>query len=140
MARGVNKVILVGNLGDDPESKATPSGTSLCNFRLATTENFTDRDGNPQERTEWHRIVVWGKLAENCIRYLHKGRLVYVEGSLRTRSWEQDGNKRYMTEINAREVHFLGNKGDGATSDSQGSGSANSEFGGPPPMGDDIPF
>lgn len=138
MARGINKVILVGNLGADPEMKYTASGTPLCNFRLATSETFNDRDGNPQERTEWHRIVAWGKLGEICGQYLSKGRQVYVEGSIRTRSWDDaEGNKRYMTEINARDVQFLGSGG------SAGAGQAAdmNSFGGPPPgPDDDIPF
>jgi single-strand DNA-binding protein len=133
MARGINKVILVGNLGADPETKYTAAGTALCTFRLATTESFTDRDGQTQERTEWHRIVTWGKLAEICGQYLNKGRQVYVEGSIRTRSWEDDaGIKRFITEINAREVQFLGGQGSGTTSSSDAP---------PPPTPDeDIPF
>lgn len=133
MARGVNKVILVGNLGADPEMKYTPSGTPICTFRLATSETFKDRDGNQQERTEWHRVVAWSKLAEICGQYLAKGRQVYIEGSIRTRSWDDnDGNKRFMTEIVARDVQFLGGNPNG-----QGNG----DFGGTPPLGDDdIPF
>jgi len=150
MARGVNKVILVGNLGADPEMKYTASGTPLCKFRLATSEVFKDRDGNQQERTEWHRVTAWGRLAEICGQYLSKGRQVYVEGSLRTSSWEdQSGNKRFMTEINAREVQFLGSGG-GAPSSGGGGGSygggapsssGGGDYGGPPsPSDDDIPF
>lgn len=106
---GVNKVFLVGALGADPEMKYTNSGTPICNFRIATSERYKDRDGNQKEKTEWHRVVAWSKLAEICGQYLAKGRQVYVEGSLSTRSWDdQDGNKRYMTEIVAREVQFLG--------------------------------
>ena len=108
MARGINKVILIGNLGQDPEMKYTASGTPLCTFSLATTENFTNNNGEPQERVEWHRVVVWGKLAEICGQYLSKGRQAYVEGSIRTQSWDDNGVKRYRTEINAREVQFLG--------------------------------
>ncbi|MCA1906118.1 MAG: single-stranded DNA-binding protein [Desulfarculus sp.] len=136
MARGVNKVILVGNLGADPEMKYTPSGTPICTFRLATSETFKDRDGNQQERTEWHRVVAWSKLAEICGQYLAKGRQVYVEGSIRTRSWDDnDGNKRFMTEIVARDVQFLGSGAGG------GSAAGGGDFGGPPPLGDDdIPF
>ena len=114
MARGINKVILVGNLGADPEMKYTASGTALCTFNVATSESFNDRDGNPQERTEWHRIVVWGRLAEICGQYLSKGRQVYVEGSIRTSTWDDNGAKRYRTEINARDIQFLGgNQGGG---------------------------
>ena len=108
MAQGINKVILIGNLGADPEMKYTSSGTAMCTFRLATSEKFMDRDGQAQERTEWHRVVTWGKLAEICAQYLSKGRQAYVEGSIRTRSWDDNGVKRFMTEINAREVQFLG--------------------------------
>ncbi len=108
MASGVNKVILVGHLGADPELRYTPSGAAVCEMRLATNESWTDRQGQRQERTEWHRIVVWSKLAENCSKYLNKGRQVYVEGRLRTRSWDdKDGNKRYTTEVIANDVQFL---------------------------------
>lgn len=138
MARGVNKVILVGNLGADPEMKYTPSGTPICTFRLATSETFKDRDGNQQERTEWHRVVAWSKLAEICGQYLAKGRQVYIEGSIRTRSWDDnEGNKRFMTEIVARDVQFLG----GGAGGGSGAGGGGGDFGGPPPLGDDdIPF
>lgn len=105
----VNKVIILGRLGQDPELKYTPSGAGVCNFSLATSENWTDKSGQKQERTEWHRIVVWGKLAELCHQYLSKGRQAYVEGRLQTRSWDdKDGNKRYTTEINASTVQFIG--------------------------------
>lgn len=104
----VNKTILLGRLGQDPELKYTPSGVPVCNFSLATTENWADKNGQKQERTEWHRIVVWGKLGELCNQYLSKGRQAFVEGALQTRSWEKDGVKRYTTEINARNVQFLG--------------------------------
>ncbi len=146
MARGVNKVILVGNLGADPEMKYTASGTPLCKFRLATTEVFKDRDGNQQERTEWHRITAWGKLAEICGQYLSKGRQVYVEGSLRTTSWDdQSGNKRFMTEVVARDVQFLSGGGGASSGGGYGGGApaggGGGDFGGPPPPpDDDIPF
>lgn len=104
----INKVILVGRLGQDPELKYTPSSMAVCNFTLATSDSWTDKSGQKQEKTEWHRIVVWGKLAELCGQYLAKGRQAYVEGSLQTRSWEQDGQKKFMTEINAKTVQFLG--------------------------------
>jgi len=103
----MNKVTLVGNLGADPEVRFTPSGTPVANFRMATNESWTGKDGNRQERTEWHRIVVWGKLGETCGKYLSKGRQVLVEGRLQTRSWDKDGEKRYTTEIVAERVHFL---------------------------------
>ena len=105
---GVNKAIVVGHLGKDPEVKFTTGGSAVCNFSIATTEKFKDKSGANQERTEWHRIVVWGKLAEICGEYLKKGSQAYVEGILRTREWEKDGIKRYSTEINATTVQFLG--------------------------------
>ncbi len=105
---GVNKVILVGNLGGDPETKKTASGQTITLFNIATSNSWTNRDGQKQEHTEWHRIVVWGKLAETCGEYLAKGRKVYVEGRLQTRSWEDDkGQKRYTTEVVASQVLFL---------------------------------
>lgn len=103
----VNKVILLGRLGQNPEIKYTPTGMAVCNFSLATTENWQDKGGQKQERTEWHRVVVWGKLAELCNQYLAKGRQVFVEGKLQTRSWEKDGKKNYATEIVASTVQFL---------------------------------
>jgi len=104
----VNKVIIVGNLGSDPELRYTADGRGVVTMRIATNERFTDRDGNPRERTEWHRIVVWGKQAENCNQYLSKGRQVYVEGRLQTREWEdRDGNRRFTTEVVADRVVFL---------------------------------
>ena len=105
----VNKVIILGRLGQDPELKYTPSGAAVCSFSLATSETWNDKAGQKQERTEWHRIVVWGKLAELCGQYLAKGRQAYVEGKLQTRSWDgKDGQKRYTTEINASTVQFIG--------------------------------
>ncbi len=111
--RGVNKVILIGNIGADPELRYTPSGTAVTNFNLATNENWTDSSGERQERTEWHRIVVWGRLAEICNQYLRKGSKVYIEGRLQTRSWEgQDGVKRYTTEVVARDMQMLDSRED----------------------------
>ncbi|MBN2494423.1 MAG: single-stranded DNA-binding protein [Deltaproteobacteria bacterium] len=111
---GVNKAILVGNLGADPEARYTQGGSAVTNFRIATSERWTGRDGQPQERTEWHRIVTFGRLAEHCRDYLSKGRQVYVEGRIQTRSWEdRDGNKRYTTEVVANTVQFLGGRGGG---------------------------
>ncbi len=105
----VNKVILLGRLGQDPELKYTPGGSPVCNFSLATTEAWTDKSGQKQEKTEWHRVVVWGKLAELCNQYLSKGRQAFLEGKLQTRSWDdKDGNKRYTTEILASTVQFIG--------------------------------
>ena len=114
----VNKVILVGNLGQDPEMRYTASGTAVCNLSLATKEVYQDRNGERQERTEWHRVVVWGKVGENCSKYLKKGRQVYLEGRLQTRSWEdKNGQKRYTTEINANNVQFLGSRPEGSQSE-----------------------
>ena len=114
MARGVNKVILIGNLGSDPELRYTGSGTAVCNFSLATTESYKDRDGNQVENTEWHRVVAWARLAEICGEYLSKGRQVYIEGQLQTRQWEdKDGNTKYTTEIKAREMQMLGSRDSG---------------------------
>jgi single-strand DNA-binding protein len=106
----VNKVILLGRVGQDPELKYTPSGTAVCNFSLATSETWNDKaTGEKQEKTEWSRIVVWGNLAELCNQYLVKGKQAYVEGKLETRSWDdKDGNKRYTTEIKATTVQFIG--------------------------------
>ncbi len=115
----INKVILIGRLGQEPELKYTPSGAAVCNFSLATSESWTDKSGQKQERTEWHRVVVWGKLAELCNQYLAKGRQCFVEGSLQTRAWDdKQGQKRYTTEINARNIQFLG--GQASASNSQG--------------------
>jgi single-strand DNA-binding protein len=109
----VNKVIVLGNLGRDPEVKFTPGGQAVCNFSVATTDKWDDKSGQKQERTEWHRIVVWGKLAELCGQYLKKGRQAYVEGRLQTREWQdKDGNKRQTTEVVASQVQFLGGKGE----------------------------
>lgn len=112
--RGVNKVILVGNLGRDPEIRYTRDGTAVANLNLATTETWNDAQGQRQERTEWHRVVAFGKLAEIAKEYLSKGRQVYIEGRLQTRSWDdKDGNKRYTTEVKADQMVMLGGRGDG---------------------------
>lgn len=112
----INKVILIGNLSAAPEVRFTQGGVAVANFNIATNEKWTNKQGEPQERTEWHKIVVWGRVAENCGKYLHKGKSVYIEGSIQTREWDdKDGNKRYTTEINARTVQFLsGGSGQGA--------------------------
>ena len=113
MSKGVNKVILIGNLGDDPELRYTGSGTAVCNMRLATNESYTDRDGNEVQKTEWHSVVAWERLGEVCNEYLEKGSRVYFEGSLQTREWEdRDGNTRYTTEVKAREMMFLDAQGE----------------------------
>ena len=112
MARGVNKVILVGNLGQDPELRYTGSGTAVCNLRLATNESYKDAAGEWVERTEWHSIVAWSRLAEICNEYLKKGSQVYFEGSLQTRSYEdKDGNTKYVTEVKAKEMMMLSGRG-----------------------------
>ena len=114
MARGVNKVILIGNLGQDPELRYTGSGTAVCNMRLATNESYKDADGQIVEKTEWHNVVAWSRLAEICGEYLKKGSQVYFEGSLQTRSWEdRDGNTRYTTEVKAREMMMLSGRDSG---------------------------
>ncbi len=113
MMSSVNKVIVVGYLGQNAELKFTPSGAAVSTLSLATTESWKDKAGAKQERTEWHRIVVWGKTAEVLAEYLTKGRLVYVEGKLQTRTWEKDGQKRYTTEIRADRVTLLGGRDGG---------------------------
>ena len=110
----VNKVILVGNLGKDPELKYTPSGAAVVTFSIATSERYKDRSGEQQEKTEWHNIVAWRQLAEICGKYLHKGKQVYIEGRLQHRSYDdRDGNKRYITEIVADQMQMLGGRGGG---------------------------
>ena len=115
MARGVNKVILIGNLGADPETRAMPSGTTVANLRVATSESWRDKQtGEQQERTEWHRVALFGRLAEVAGEYLRKGSQVYIEGSLRTRKWQdKQGNERYSTEIIGNELQMLGGRGGG---------------------------
>ncbi len=144
----VNKVILVGNLGADPELKYTPSNRPVCNLSVATNEVWKDKGGNKQERTEWHRVNVWGEQAENCSKFLAKGRMVYVEGRLQTRSWDdKEGKKRYSTEVVADRVVFLGGQGPGAEGgrsrkwgdEAQAPAAADGPSG-PPPSDDDIPF
>jgi single-strand DNA-binding protein len=140
---GVNKVILIGNLGANPELRYTAGQQAVANLRIATTEKWTDKSGQKQEATEWHRVVVWVKLAEIVGQYLTKGRQVFVEGSIRTRQWQdQQGQKRYTTEIVARNVQMLGPRGSGGPDESgvtvPADESLPSEFGGGPD--DDIPF
>src|ERR1700722_7199888 len=115
MARGINKVILVGNLGADPETRAMPSGTTVANLRIATSESWRDKQsGEQQERTEWHRVVLFGRLGEIAAEYLKKGSQVYIEGSLRTRKWQdKQGTERYSTEIVGNEMQMLGGRGGG---------------------------
>ena len=152
MARGINKVILVGNLGADPETRYMPSGKAVTNIRIATSESWTDRQsGDKQERTEWHRVVLFDKLGEIAAEYLRKGSQVYIEGALRTRKWQdKEGKDQYTTEIVAREMQMLGGRGGagggeprepraesrpaGGESRSSATPAADDEF------GDDIPF
>lgn len=151
MAGGVNKVILIGNLGADPEVRFTPGGQAVANFRIATSESWNDKNGQKQERTEWHRIVVWGKLAELCGEYLKKGRQCYVEGRLQTREWtDKENRKNYTTEVVANAVTFLGGRdaGDGMGGGGGGGGGRrqfggqqqrggmDNDYGQPPPMDD----
>jgi single-strand DNA-binding protein len=142
----INKVILVGRLGKDPEIRSTPQGNTVAKFTLATDEKFTDRAGEKQERTEWHNIVAWGKLGEICGQYLRKGKLVYIEGSIRTDSWDdkESGQKKYRTEIVANTMKMLDRRGDegggggggsydrGSSSYGQSSSSSSSRGGGRP--------
>ena len=137
----VNKVILIGNLGRDPEVRFTQGGTPVANFTMATTERWNDPSGEKKEKTEWHRIVVWGKQAEIAAEYLKKGRSVYIEGSLQTREWtDRDGNKRYTTEVRTQRLQFLGRPDDRGGAPG---GGAPVEDAGEPAGGyaeDDIPF
>jgi single-strand DNA-binding protein len=154
----VNKAILVGRLGKDPETRYTPSGQGVCNFNLATDESFKDRNGERQKRTEWHRIVLWGKLAEIAQQYLKKGSLVYIEGRIQTRQWDDKntGQKRYSTEIVGSTMKMLGSKGESggmaAAASASGHSSPDAEFNqsgaddasssapGPDISDEDIPF
>ena len=139
----INKVILIGNLGADPEIRYTQNGTQVATFNLATTERWRGQDGQTQEQTEWHRIVAWAKLAEICGEYLHKGSRVYIEGKLQTRKWQdQGGADRYTTEIIARAMKMLTPRGSGGEEyggESYGQGGGSS-YRGTPPIGDDVPF
>jgi single-strand DNA-binding protein len=135
MARGVNKVILVGNLGADPETRAMPSGSTVANLRIATSESWRDKtSGEQQERTEWHRVALFGRLAEIASEYLRKGSQVYIEGSLRTRKWQdKQGNERFSTEIVGNELQMLGGRGGGAGGAGGGGGGGGGS--GPSPGG-----
>ena len=138
---GLNKVMLIGNLGADPELRFTANGAAVANFRIACSRTYTDRDGQRQEVTEWVTIVAWQRLAELCGQYLSKGRPVYVEGRLQTRQWEdREGNNRYTTEVVANDIQFLGGRGGGG-GDSGGGDSQDgpSDFGGGHDAGD-LPF
>jgi single-strand DNA-binding protein len=159
MARGVNKVILVGNLGKDPETRYMPSGSAVTNLTLATSESWKDKQsGDQQERTEWHKIAMFGRLAEIAAEYLRKGSQVYIEGKLRTRKWQdKEGKDRYTTEIVADEMQMLGSKGGGGASAGAGAAmgasaagvgaaggggrtAVNDSAGPPGDFDDDIPF
>src|SRR5262245_42993087 len=138
----LNKVLLIGNLGKDPELRFTPSGRAVARFPVATSEQWTDQSGQRQDRTEWHNIVVWGKQAETCGQYLSKGRQVFIEGSVRSRQYDdKEGQKRYITEIIAQGVRFSGGgRGEGA---GRGAGGGGGMKDAPPaamPEDDDIPF
>jgi single-strand DNA-binding protein len=139
----VNKAIILGNLGRDPELRHTPGGKAVATLRIATNEVWTDQSGERQERTEWHTVVVWGRQAENCNQYLKKGRSVYIEGRLTTRKWQdKDGKDRYSTEIVADRVQFIGG-GTGAGAGGGGGREFEDQSLEPPPPGgggDDIPF
>jgi len=143
---GVNKVIIVGRLGADPEMRQTSTGQTVTRFNIATSEQWKDKNGEMQERTEWHRAVVWGRLGEICAQHLAKGRQVYLEGRLQTRSWEdQQGNKKYSTEVVASTVQFLGSPSErtsSTSSSSTGAGFDNQSFGPEPSFDADeeIPF
>jgi len=146
----LNKVMLIGNLGKDPELRFTPSGRAVAKFSVATSEQWTTPEGQRQDRTDWHNIVVWGKQAETCGQYLSKGRQVYIEGSIRSRQYDdKEGQKRWITEVVAQRVQFLGGgRGDGAgagagrAAGGGGGGGGGDEVGPPAPMpeDDDIPF
>jgi single-strand DNA-binding protein len=148
MARGINKVILVGHLGVDPETRYMPSGSAVTNLRLATSEAWKDKQtGDQQERTEWHRVAMFGRLAEIAAEYLRKGSQVYIEGSLRTRKWQdKDGNDRFSTEIVANEMQMLGGRADQSAPARSAPSSSSSQPSSAPPgsdddvFNDDIPF
>jgi single-strand DNA-binding protein len=134
MAGSMNKVILVGRLGQDPKLGYTTSGNPVADFSLATDESYTDREGKKVEQTEWHRIKVWNKQAEFCANYLTKGRLVLIEGKLQTRSYEKEGQKHYITEVIAQRVQFMDSRQDGAAAAPRGKG-AEPQKGGAQPQG-----
>ncbi len=157
MAGSLNKVLVMGNLGRDPEVRFTTGGSAVANFSIATNESWKDKNGQQQERTEWHRIVVWGKLAELCGEYLKKGRQAFVEGRLQTREWTNtEGKKQYSTEIVATNVTFIGARPEGAGAPAAGANTSGSpqhpqqpanygpppgdDMAPPPGQADDIPF
>ena len=141
MARGINKVILVGHLGADPETRYMPSGSAVTNLRVATSDSWKDKQtGEQQDRTEWHRVAMFGRLAEIAAEYLRKGSQVYLEGSLRTRKWQdKDGHDRYSTEIVANEMQMLGGRAE-ASAPARSAPEAGAESAPPDAFDDDIPF
>ncbi|MDH3360126.1 MAG: single-stranded DNA-binding protein [Desulfobulbaceae bacterium] len=137
----INKVILIGNLGADPEVRYSQNGKAVANFRIATTETWKKQDGSKEEQTEWHRIVAFARLGEICGEYLAKGSKVYIEGRLQTRKWQdRDGNDRYTTEIVAREMKMLSSRGDSTSGGNNNQSSDNEPPWPEPSMGDDVPF
>lgn len=138
----LNKVMIIGNLGRDPEVRTTPSGQNVANFTVATNRKWKDRDGNLQEKTEWHQVVCWGRQAEIAGQYLNKGKLIYVEGRLETRSWDDKthGDKRYRTEIICDNFQMLGKRGDSYDGGQGGGGGQSQDSGGGSSFDDDIPF
>lgn len=144
MSGSLNKVMLIGHLGKDPEMRFTPSGKAVTNFTMATNEVWLDQSGEKQERTEWHRVVTWGKLAENCAKLLSKGKQIYIEGRIQTRQWDdKDGNKRYTTEIVANQMQLLSSmdsQGPRTSGASEDPGYGASDNGPSSPEFDDIPF
>src|SRR3954462_1375629 len=139
MAGGGKKTVLIGNLGADPEVRFTPGGQAVANFRIATSESWNDKSGQKQERTEWHRIVVWGKLGELCGEYLAKGRQCFVEGRLQTREWTDKENKKNFTrEVVATNVVFLGGRDGAGAGAGKGGGRGRDDFGAPPPGMDEM--
>ncbi len=145
MANGLNKVILIGNLGRDPEVRYTPGGLAVANFSMATSETWTNKEGEKETRTEWHRIVAWGKLGEICGEYLSKGKQIYIEGRIQTREWEdKEGNKRYTTEITASQMLMLGSRESAGESRPSPSSDMETPNLSEPPISktkdDDIPF
>ncbi len=145
MSGSVNKVILLGRLGADPEIRYTGTGTPVATLSVATNKSWKNKEGQKQEKTEWHRVILWSKLAELSGQYLSKGREVYIEGELQTRSWEKDGQKKYTTEIVGQTLQFIGSSGAGAGKGAGGSATDDMPPDLPPPPGsegteDDIPF
>ncbi|MBI2343245.1 MAG: single-stranded DNA-binding protein [Deltaproteobacteria bacterium] len=135
----LNKAMILGNLGDNPEVRSTPNGQTVATLRIATNERWTDKDGQAQERTEWHRVVVWGRQAEQCGTYLSKGRQVFVEGRIQTREWtDKEGHRRFTTEVIAQRIQFLGNRAGGSGNPAADGAPVPSPMG--PADEEDVPF